>query len=587
MASNSNDLVVRIKTNSTEFNEGIEKAKGKVKDFKREGQGAGDGLANGMAAAKKAIGKIAIAIGAATAAWKTYKSMAEQTQTWGDELNNTISACKTTFQGLQREIIMGGNLAVGQLKKMYDEAYKLSQLKDQLGTLKISQKWNRGTYVTDYNEARADYAEAKQNKDEEGMRKAYQAMMKALNGYADESREFIQTTKDEVRQLLIANKIDIKDGEDIYDVMNEVKNAQDGHLMGITQTLKELSKRTTTNMPSTAGAIPVDSGGGIEWGKARMRKLGYSEAQIAAAERQLRMAELNGKNDAIYNEAVDTLLEGKNVMNEIYSMRKSAARLVKPETEVTANTTTIVTDKAEVETHGQSGLLPELKPKKFEGDIQFTTNAAQPLDEDWLNNAMAQYEYEQLIIEEAKEKEAALWKERIDNLNAYASALGHVSQMFQNLGSMASDESPWKKLMNILGSVASGVMQLVQTYTSLVAVEAVAQAIESGKGIPFPYNLVAMASAGAVITSLIATIAAQANSQHFAQGGIVGGNDYHDGIHANLSTGEMVLNKNQQTRLWGLIMSGGNGQKTENVVFKISGEDLVGVIDNYNKNSNY
>lgn len=584
MASNSNDLVVRIKTNSTEFNEGIEKAKGKVKDFKREGQGAGDGLANGMAAAKKAIGKIAIAIGAATAAWKTYKSMAEQTQTWGDELNNTISACKTTFQGLQREIIMGGSLAVGQLKKMYDEAYKLSQLKDQLGTLKISQKWNRGTYVTDYNEARADYAEAKQNKDEEGMRKAYQAMMKALNGYANESRGLIESTKEKVRQQLISNKIDVKDGEDIYNVMNEVKDAQEGHLMGITQTLKELSKKTTTTMYSpTAGAVSVESGG-LEWGKARMKNLGYSDAQIAAAERQLRMAELN---DANYSEAVDDLLEGMNVMNEIYSMRKSAARLVKPETEVSANTTTIVTDKAEVETHGQSGLLPELKPKKFEGDIQFTPNAAQPLDEDWLNNAMAQYEYEQLIIEEAKEKEAALWKERIDNLNAYASALGHVSQMFQNLGSMASDESPWKKLMNILGSVASGVMQLVQTYTSLVAVEAVAQAIESGKGIPFPYNLVAMASAGAVITSLIATIAAQANSQHFAQGGIVGGNDYHDGIHANLSTGEMVLNKNQQTRLWGLIMSGGNGQKTENVVFKISGEDLVGVIDNYNKNSNY
>jgi hypothetical protein len=584
MASNSNDLVVRIKTNSTEFNEGIEKAKGKVKDFKREGQGAGDGLANGMAAAKKAIGKIAIAIGAATAAWKTYKSMAEQTQTWGDELNNTISACKTTFQGLQREIIMGGNLAVGQLKKMYDEAYKLSQLKDQLGTLKISQKWNRGTYVTDYNEARADYAEAKQNKDEEGMRKAYQAMMKALNGYANESRGLIESTKENVRQQLISNKIDVKDGEDIYNVMNEVKDAQEGHLMGITQTLKELSKKTTTTMYSpTAGAVSVESGG-LEWGKARMKNLGYSDAQIAAAERQLRMAELN---DANYNEAVDTLLEGKNVLNEINSMRKSAARLVKPETEVTANTTTIVTDKAEVEAHGQSDLVPQLQPKKFEGEIQFTPNAAQPLDEDWVNNELAQYEYEQSIIAEAKETEAALWKERIDNLNAYASALGHVSQMFQNLGSMASDESPWKKLMNILGSVASGVMQLVQTYTSLVAVEAVAQAIESGKGIPFPYNLVAMASAGAVITSLIATIAAQANSQHFAQGGIVGGNDYHDGIRANLSTGEMVLNKNQQTRLWSLIQSGGNGQKVENVVFKISGEDLVGVIDNYNKNSNY
>ena len=226
-------------------------------------------------------------------------------------------------------------------------------------------------------------------------------------------------------------------------------------------------------------------------------------------------------------------------------------------------------------------LLKALKPIGPENtQIQISPNAAKPLDQDWLNNEMAEYE---LKLLEFAEK----WNERINNMNAYASALGNVSNMFSNLASIATDDSPWKKFMTILGSVASNIMSLVQTYTSLVAVESVAQAIESGKGIPFPYNLIAIAAAGAAITGLIATIASQAKSQKFAQGGIVGGNNYHDGIRANLSTGEMVLNRNQQARLWNLIISGGAGRTAENVVFKIAGEDLVGVIDNYNKNSNY
>lgn len=579
MADNSQDLVVRLKTNSQNFNEGIDKAKGKVKDFKREGQGAGDGLKQGMAVAKSAIGKIAIAIGAATAAWKTYKSMAEQTQTWGDELNNTISACKTTFQGLQREIIMGGSLAVGQLKKMYDEAYKLAQLNDQLGTLKISQKWNRGTYMTDYNEYRADYAEAKAKGDQEGMTKAYQGMMRALNGYADESRDLIQATKDETRQLLIANGINIKSGEDMYAVAEEVKQAQNGNLMGITQTLKELSKKTTTTMYSpTAGAVSVESGG-LEWGKAKMKNLGYSDAQIAAAERQLRMAELN---DAKYSQLIDDLLEGKTVQNEINSLRKTTARLTKPETTVSSTTpTTIVTPKVELETHGQAELVPELKPIGTENTkIEISPNAAKPLDEDMVNNWMAEYELQMLEFHDK-------WDAIIEKTNAYGQALGHVSSIFANLSSMVTDDSPWKKLLSVLGTVASGIMSLVQTYTSLVAVESVAQAIESGEGIPFPYNLIAIAAAAATITGIIASIVAATKSQHFAQGGIVGGNDFHDGIRANLSTGEMVLNRNQQARLWNMILSGGGRGVNENVVFKISGEDLVGVMDNYNKNSNY
>ena len=97
MADNSQDLVIRLKTNSQNFNEGIDKAKGKVKSFKTESEEAGNSTAKSFAVLKGAIGKVAIAIGAATTAWKAYKSMAEQTQYYGDKLNNTFSAFKDTW----------------------------------------------------------------------------------------------------------------------------------------------------------------------------------------------------------------------------------------------------------------------------------------------------------------------------------------------------------------------------------------------------------------------------------------------------------------------------------------------------------
>lgn len=587
MASASQDLVIRMKTDSQNFNDGIEKAKGKVKDFKREGQGAGDGLKEGMAVAKSAIAKIAVAIGAATAAWKTYKSMAEQTQTWGDELNNTIDACKTTFQGLQREIIMGGDLAVGKLREMYNEAYKLAQLKDQLGTLKISQQWNRGTYLTSYNEAMADYQEAKTKKDAEGMAKAAKEINEALNGYTRESQELIQTTKDEAKQLLIANNISVGANENIYDVMNDVKNAQNGHLMGITETLKELSKVTYTTMYSpTAGAYQVASGG-LEWGKSKMRNMGYSDAQIAMAERQLRMSELS---DPKYQELVSTLLEGKNVQNEIAALRKRATRTMS----ATEETTVTIPVKAELETSGMT----------FDQQMEYLSRAIQNemlnndrikdsaiIEIEVIDDEIIEPETDELLkrVKEAQEAEEALWNRRITNLNAYAASLGSVASIFNSLNSMASDDSPWKKFTAVLSAVASNIMSLINVYTSLIAVEAVAESIKSGEGFPFPYNLVIMAAAGAAIAGIIASIVAASKAQNFATGGIVGGHNYNDGIHANLSSGEMVLNKHQQYNLWSLIngLSVARQNEVSNVVFRINGEDLVGVIDNYNTNNSY
>ena len=75
----------------------------------------------------------------------------------------------------------------------------------------------------------------------------------------------------------------------------------------------------------------------------------------------------------------------------------------------------------------------------------------------------------------------------------------------------------------------------------------------------------------------------------FASGGIVGGGTgaYTDGLTAQVSGGEMILNGSQQNRLWRII-SGQEGVLNANgfpeqVEFKIKGDTLYGVLRNYGK----
>ena len=70
----------------------------------------------------------------------------------------------------------------------------------------------------------------------------------------------------------------------------------------------------------------------------------------------------------------------------------------------------------------------------------------------------------------------------------------------------------------------------------------------------------------ALVASVASTIVqakqvfAQADAQKFATGGIVGGNSYTgDKINARLNSGEMVLNKESQQRLFDAISGQGDG----------------------------
>jgi len=75
----------------------------------------------------------------------------------------------------------------------------------------------------------------------------------------------------------------------------------------------------------------------------------------------------------------------------------------------------------------------------------------------------------------------------------------------------------------------------------------------------------------------------------FANGGIVGGNSVSgDKVHVRVNSGEMILNQAQQANLFAMANgSGGSGGSAGGTVeFKISGNSLIGVLNNQSKRTN-
>ena len=117
-------------------------------------------------------------------------------------------------------------------------------------------------------------------------------------------------------------------------------------------------------------------------------------------------------------------------------------------------------------------------------------------------------------------------------------------------------------------------IQAVQALTSAKSAAAVAEQAT----LPFPENLVAIASTIAAITSAMSSIRSIGN---FAEGGIVGGTNYQDGITARVSSGEMFINQADQKKLYDSIHSGNLGGGSGRAV--ITGEQIVIATNNWGK----
>lgn len=102
--------------------------------------------------------------------------------------------------------------------------------------------------------------------------------------------------------------------------------------------------------------------------------------------------------------------------------------------------------------------------------------------------------------------------------------------------------------------------------------------------IPFAGVSIASGQIGAMMGAMAAQAAASKALTAFANGGIVGGGRPHgDNILIRANSGEAVVNTRQQNRLFDLLNSNADpyALNQNNVVFKLRGQELVGLINNY------
>lgn len=171
--------------------------------------------------------------------------------------------------------------------------------------------------------------------------------------------------------------------------------------------------------------------------------------------------------------------------------------------------------------------------------------------------------------------------ELINQLNQEIQLMGTLSNAFGNLATMANNFGN-SNLSSILGSIGAMLqaIQVVRQLQAAKAAEAMTNAAASGAKAPFPANLIAIASSVGAVLSALSSI------PKFAVGGVVGGSSFSgDKILAGLNSGERILTA-EQNRIFEKLAANVNNNIGGEVRFKIAGDELVGVLSNYNRKIN-
>ena len=175
---------------------------------------------------------------------------------------------------------------------------------------------------------------------------------------------------------------------------------------------------------------------------------------------------------------------------------------------------------------------------------------------------------------------------RFDGIDQAIDAFGDLANVMDLV--TGSSDNALSSVLRWGAGVVSAIGQAIPSIMALTAAskakatahaqEAVAGAAASKSAIPFVGPLMAVASVASVVAAI-------ASAPKFAGGGIVPGVSFGgDKVLARLNSGEMVLNKEQQARLFSKLerpeqLGGGK------VEFKIKGEELVGVLDRFGRRS--
>ena len=436
-------------------------------------------------------------------------------------------------------------------------------------------------------EALGIFESADSDKRKEEARMNADKVKKEARKYKDDSKRE-QYYAQHQRELVLDTLLQMKD-DTIKAVVQEAQAADAAKA-------EAASMRKTFNRATNKSGSGGGGGSSTVKEEIQLQEESYSWwSKLAQKLKEHRDAEVY--DSAQWNAYNDELEEAVNKMEQINALTERAKTNAKYGTDILTPITGPNLTGQVVNTK-PSGLAEDVA-KEIEGwsinEINEKIKRYKELAADVKGNAEQMAFYNQQIAvlgERVKELEGIgipeVKKETINTWDEFNSAMANTSTIVSSLTNTFKEGSELTaaSILSMVSTALPALGSLISSIEALTAAEAVEAGVAAtGKAVSSSKHwieaIAAVAALGATVAAALASARSQ-KSQRFANGGIVGGSSFTgDRVTAHVNSGEMILNRSQQANLFRMA-NGGLGGNNE-VEFHISGTDLVGVLNNYNR----
>lgn len=617
----ANNLVVQLLLKTGTFSTDLKQAKGQIQNFQQGCSTAGkslDAFGKGLGVNIGALTKFGSVIGIAAAAGKGFKDVMESTQTTSDKFYGAIEGCKGVVEAFKISLATADfSRFTNGLWSIFDAAKaardELDALQDaQLGYDLISAD-NNANFATARNNYEEAKTSAKNAKTEEERKKflaqaeKYKKEMEDILAKEEQaSRNFQYRNMSAIRAAVHANNNDINE-----------KDVTEAAIMRVAEIFNSVDQEEQKKIAKQRAKEVMKNAKGFSDKNKRAQYLSDYDRQF-----DLVVAELIEMGDKKIQAVVAELKAGRASKNTYESMRRSFDRITKQElggsgsgsgsgaSDVTKSL--IKEDEAlkgsladwqkiarEAEKHRNMEVFNSTGWKDYDNILQDALRHIEELTEqekkyrfaqemrtnplempgnapvgkaEVMKNKPGLVGVPNVTVPEPPEDTSEKWESLTSTIYDTANAVEAMSNMFEK-GSKITTASILKMVSTTLPVLSS----LIGTVATLAGVEGTLKAVETSKH--WIEAIAAVAALGAAVAGAIAM--AKSNGK-YAKGGIVPGSSFTgDRVTAQVNSGEMILNKTQQARLFKLANGGAVGGNQ--VEFHISGTELVGVIDNVNR----
>lgn len=550
------NIVTKMLLDDKEYNSKLDKAKKSTQGYQSQVESMGKAIGGSMV---KAFGAFGAAVGLAGGAIEGFNKAIQSSQVTADAWDKVIRAAKTSVDTFFTALSTGDfSTFLGGLNTIIERAAMASAALDALGNATMSYG-----YFTTRNQA--DFAEAVTvMRDQNASYSDKMAAKATADAILGDQREITEELKKKITTALQAVMT-----ERNYLTADQIGTMDLAHMLSIDITAGGEAERarleaeyqeylTEIAKIKKPEARQIYMGGTMN-GTAMYRWENPTQAQMDDYRAQLTAVADKYKEAVLYQSTL--VAPSDEWLQNVINMANEMDRADKLLTDMVKQYNKAANIKPEVVEEPRT-LSPLPGPSKLE-TADVAANIPQKLP--------------QLNLDEANRG--------LDTLNTNTltatDSLDAMATVMSSLGSFIDDSSDsWLAWgANVLRAVAQAI-PAIQTLIGTEAEEATTKAAGAVAGgaksvASIPYVGAAMAVAAAA--SIAAAIAA---APKFASGGVVGGDSFTgDNVLARVNSQEMVLTKEQQNILSDRIDAGLNGR----VEFIIRGQQLVGVLNNYNR----